>query len=58
MARASKMTPAPGYERADLPGALEWEREKQWSAEGIPVGPEHQENLRTAGLEAGVTTPF
>ena len=57
-ARASQMTPAPGYDRADLPGALEWERERQWSVEGIPVGPEHQQNLETAGSEAGVATPF
>ena len=57
-ARASQMLPAPGYDRADLPGALEWERERKWSVEGIPVGPEHQEALKTAGSEAGVATPF
>ena len=33
---AQQMQPAPGYDRSDLPGGLEWEREQEWSEIGNP----------------------
>jgi LDH2 family malate/lactate/ureidoglycolate dehydrogenase len=53
-----RMRPAPGYDRADAPGGLEWERERTWAKEGIPVGPEHQKALEEVGREVGVATPW
>jgi LDH2 family malate/lactate/ureidoglycolate dehydrogenase len=58
MRRAMQMQPMPGYDRAYLPGGLEWEREREWSQIGIPVGEEHQRALRRVGEALGVETPF
>lgn len=56
--RAMQMKPMPGYDRAYLPGGLEWEREREWAQIGIPVGEEHQRTLKRVGEELGVETPF
>ncbi len=53
-----RLRPFPGQDRALLPGALEWEREREWAAEGIPIGPEHQAALAEAAADLGVQTPF
>jgi len=53
-----QMRSAPGYDRADLPGTLEWEREREWSQVGIPVGPEHQTQLRKLAEKLGIPAPF
>ncbi len=53
-----KMRPAPGYDRADAPGGLEWEREQTWAKEGIPVGPEHQKTLEDVAREVGIAVPW
>ena len=55
---ARKMKPAPGYDRVDLPGGLEWEREREWSEIGIPVGKEHQEALTSVAKLVGIPVPF
>ena len=55
---ARKMKPAPGYDRADLPGGLEWEREREWSKIGIPVGEEHQAQLTSLANLLGIPAPF
>lgn len=51
-----KMKPFPGLDRADLPGSLEWERERQWAKEGIPMGKEHQNALADVAKELSVPT--
>ena len=50
------MQPFPGYDRADLPGGLEWERE--WSRVGIPIGREHRSALGQIAAELGVDVPW
>lgn len=55
---ARAMRPAPGYDRADLPGGLEWEREQEWADIGIPVGERHQEQLRRVAARVGIAIPF
>ena len=52
------MQPAPGYDRSDLPGGLEWEREQEWAEIGIPVGEAHQEQLKVVAERVGVPLPF
>ena len=42
-----KMRPAPGYDQANLPGTLEYQREKEWAKIGIPIGTDHQSILNT-----------
>jgi len=53
-----QLEPAPGYDRADMPGNLEWEREREWSRIGIPIGPEHQAALEGMAEKLGIDSPF
>ena len=53
-----QMQPAPGHERADAPGGLEYERERVWSRDGIPVGEHHQETLEGVAADLGIPTPW
>jgi len=52
------LPPLPGYERYDLPGGPEWDREHAWATEGIPLGPEHQQGLEEIADELGVSVPW
>ena len=58
VARARRMRPYPGVDRAELPGGLErrWERDN--ARDGIPLGREHREELEGIADEVGVDTPF
>ena len=55
---ARQMQPAPGYDRADLPGGLEWEREQEWSEIGIPIGEGHQNQLKSVAERVNIPLPF
>ena len=55
---ARNMRPFPGYERAELPGGLEWQRERDYALRGIPVEPDHRRSLEEIAGELGVETPF
>ena len=52
------MRPAPGYDRADAPGGPERERERAWTKEGIPVGPDHQKALEEVGKDLEMAMPW
>ena len=52
------LVPFAGTERATLPGRLEWEREREWAATGVPVGPRHREELAEIAAEFGVAVPW
>jgi LDH2 family malate/lactate/ureidoglycolate dehydrogenase len=54
VAGAQKMKPFPGQERAVLPGGLEWEREREYAKEGIPVSPRHQAELNALAKDLGM----
>jgi LDH2 family malate/lactate/ureidoglycolate dehydrogenase len=56
-----QLQPAPGLDRADAPGGLEHEYEREWEHEGIPIGDEHQEIqgiLQRAATDLGLPTPW
>ncbi|MBI2191053.1 MAG: Ldh family oxidoreductase [Planctomycetes bacterium] len=55
---ARSLKPLPGYDRADLPGNLEWEREREWRRTGIPLGPDHLALLEGVARKLRVPTPF
>lgn len=53
-----RLRPFAGTERATLPGRLEWERERRWTTEGVPVGGRHREELTAVAAEFGVPVPW
>jgi LDH2 family malate/lactate/ureidoglycolate dehydrogenase len=52
------LPPWPGYERYDLPGGPERERERRYAEEGIPVGPGHRKELEAIAGELGAEVPW
>jgi L-2-hydroxycarboxylate dehydrogenase (NAD+) len=54
----AQLEPFAGTERATLPGRLEWERERQWATEGVPVGSRHREELGAVAAEFGLPVPW
>jgi len=55
----AQLKPFPNTQgRATLPGRLEWERRRQWSVEGVPVGIRHREELHEIAAEFDVPMPF
>jgi LDH2 family malate/lactate/ureidoglycolate dehydrogenase len=55
--RVRQLEPLPGYDQAVLAGGLEWQRERLFAAEGIPVGPRHAETLRQMASEFDLASP-
>ena len=55
---ARTLKPLPGHPPAVLPGGMEWQRERECSEQGIPVGPAHQGALETLAGELGLGSPF
>jgi LDH2 family malate/lactate/ureidoglycolate dehydrogenase len=52
------LRPMPGYKKANLPGRLEWEHERDYTRRGIPVGRAHQKSLEQIAKELGVPVPW
>jgi LDH2 family malate/lactate/ureidoglycolate dehydrogenase len=48
------MAPIPGLEEARLPGGVEWERERRYAQEGVPVSPSHAQALNQLAEDYGV----
>jgi LDH2 family malate/lactate/ureidoglycolate dehydrogenase len=53
-----QLQPFAGTERATLPGRLEWERERRWATEGVPVGGRHREELAAVAADFGLGVPW
>ncbi|OGV61726.1 MAG: hypothetical protein A3K19_25965 [Lentisphaerae bacterium RIFOXYB12_FULL_65_16] len=54
VAAARTMEPFPGCGRAELAGGLEWQREKDYARDGIPVSLQSLAELNAAAAECGV----
>ncbi len=52
------MPPLPGLKRSDVPGSLEWERERAWSQDGIPISREQRRELDELAADLKVETPW
>jgi LDH2 family malate/lactate/ureidoglycolate dehydrogenase len=52
-----EMSPIPGMDEARLPGGVEWERERRYEKEGVPVSPDHATALLKLSEEYGVPLP-
>ena len=55
---ARAMRPFPGEQRAELAGGPEWQRQREYARDGIPVGDDHCRALAEIAVELGVDTPF
>ncbi len=51
------MKPLPGFDRAVLAGTLEWERERQYAIDGIPLSAQQIQALRELAAEFDLTAP-
>ena len=58
VADARAMRPFPGTVRAELPGGLEWEWERQSRERGIPLGDEHRRELEELATRLGITCDY
>lgn len=54
IAGARQMRPFPGFDRAELPGGMEWQWDKNNRTRGIPLGDQHRKQLEDLAAEVGV----
>jgi LDH2 family malate/lactate/ureidoglycolate dehydrogenase len=52
------LPPLPGYERYELPGGPERERERTWAAAGIPLSRDHRASLEEIADRLEVAVPW
>ena len=53
-----QMEPLAGFSAALLAGAPEWEQERDYRQQGIPLSPEHAAALRKLAGELGIALPL
>ena len=58
MRQARCMKPLPGLDQAELAGSVEWQRERDYARNGIPLTSAHRQSLETISAELGVETTF
>ena len=58
VAQARRLDPFPGYDCAELPGNLEWQRERKYAEKGIPMSDETRKDLEGIATELEVDTSF
>lgn len=54
----AKLQPLAGFDESFLPGGIEAVRARTYRAEGIPVGPTHQQRLEAVAQELGMQVPW
>jgi L-2-hydroxycarboxylate dehydrogenase (NAD+) len=55
--KVRQLMPLPGLDEARLPGAIEWERARHFTEEGIPIGPRHAAALRKLAADHDLASP-
>ncbi|HXG25043.1 MAG TPA: Ldh family oxidoreductase [Chthonomonadales bacterium] len=55
--KVRQLTPLPGFDRAMLAGGPEYEREREYTAEGIPLSEQHVATLRQVARDFGLSAP-
>lgn len=53
-----ELRPLEGFAHSLMPGGLEAARERQYRAEGVPVGQEHRERLERMAAALGISLPW
>lgn len=56
--RVRQLKPLESFDQAYVAGGIEATRNRQYRQEGVPVGPEHQQNLERVAQELGITVPW
>ena len=56
--RLRELAPLEGFDTASYAGGIEGEREREFRESGIPVGPEHRQDLEDAAREFGAEVPW
>ena len=56
--RVATLEPLDGFERSQLAGGPEAERERDYALKGIPIGPEHQQALKELATISGIEPPW
>jgi LDH2 family malate/lactate/ureidoglycolate dehydrogenase len=54
----AKLEPLEGYDESLLPGAIEAKREREYRAQGVPVGTAHRERLEEIAAYLGIPVPW
>jgi LDH2 family malate/lactate/ureidoglycolate dehydrogenase len=52
-----ELNPIVGTDSAELPGSREWQRERDWEVDGIPIPAEHLEILKKVEADTGIRLP-
>ena len=58
LTESRSLPPMTGQKSAETPGSLEWQRERAWVEEGIPIGPAHRRQLEVLATELDVPVPW
>jgi LDH2 family malate/lactate/ureidoglycolate dehydrogenase len=58
IASSRSLEPIPGKETAEVPGSLEWQRERDWSLDGIPLPEANRHTLEKVASSLGVSVPW
>ena len=58
MREARSMKPLPGEDSAELAGSVEWQRERDYERDGIPITSGHRQALEELAAELDVETTF
>ena len=58
VASSRALKPIPGKETAEVPGSLEWQRERDWSRDGIPLPEQNRHTLEEVAAGLDVPVPW
>ena len=58
LSSVDRMQPYPGFSKAQLPGGPEFDCERNYRRDGVPVSGEAQQNLEVIAAEVGVDVPW
>ncbi|MDP6700767.1 MAG: hypothetical protein QGH25_14040, partial [Candidatus Latescibacteria bacterium] len=58
MSQVAEMEPYPGLGSAQLPGGPEWNREREYARDGIPISQDAALGLERSAALVGVAVPW
>ena len=58
IAESRELKPLPGLETTEVAGSLEWQRERTWSNDGIPISRAHLDLLEEVARNVGISATW